>query len=120
MVSIMCLRAVGEFSRTNGMPAAEATSRKRMAGGTPARNPAITRKPAKKTGTRMLLPRRPDLRFPRHLFLLLLRLLLNLLVLCHGRLRLLPIPRSLVGARQLVVQAAVLIQLDRFLEVGNG
>src|SRR6185295_8806998 len=91
MVSIMCLRSVGWFSRTNEIPAAAAMSRNRM-GGTAAGAAAQTLQAAATTqptvnprlGIRFTSPRRTDLSLARHIFLLLLDFLKDLLVFCHG------------------------------------
>src|SRR5215472_9876386 len=114
IVSIMCLRSVGWFSRTKEIPAAAATSRNRMGGTGAAASAAQMHRPADtaignnpRVGIRLPSARRADLSLARHCFLLLLDLLEDLLVFCHGSGGLLPLAGRLVRAAELVVQAAV-------------
>src|SRR4051794_10640895 len=129
IVSIRCLRSVGLFSRTNGMPA----SRKRMGGGTGGvaakeaqriANRTRTTRPCLSVFIRIhLSPKsfwRTDLRFPRDLFLLLLVALHDLLVFCHDRGRLLTLARGAVGVGQLEVEAAIIVKCERLPQMRDG
>ena len=101
------------------IPAFAATSRKRMGGGGP--NAAAARVPARAGHAPVaLFTGRPDLGLTRPHVLLFLDSFHDLLILCHRGARLFRLARGAVGAGQLIVQAAVVIQFQGLLQMGDG
>ena len=63
---------------------------------------------------------RADLSFARHGFLLLLCLFEDLLIFCHGAGGLFAVAQGLICAGELIVETAIVVQLESFFEVGDG